>query len=100
MPLGIGLQPEARLGDRALLADAGEHVGERPPLRRVVEHVVDGDQRRAGALAEFVEQPEPARLVAAIAVHAGEEGAPRRCAGERGEALAEGRRESRPAAGR
>ena len=82
MPLGIGLQPEAGFGDRAFLADAGEHVCKRPALGRVVERVVDGDERRARALAELGEPAEAARLVAAIAVRAGEEasrpGAPRR----------------------
>ena len=50
-------------------------------------HVVDGDERRTRALAEFGKQAEAARLVAAIAMHAGEEAAPRRRLGERGEAL-------------
>ena len=47
MPLGIDRQPEAGFGDRAFLADAGEHVGKRPAFRHVIEHVVDGDERRA-----------------------------------------------------
>ena len=89
MALGIDGEPEARFRDGAFLADAGEHVGERPALRHVIVHVVDGDERRARALAEFVEQAEAARLVAAIAMHAGEEAAPRRCLGERGEPLGE-----------
>ena len=37
MPLGIDREPEARFGDGAFLADAGEHVGERPALRDVIE---------------------------------------------------------------
>ncbi len=46
MPLGIDGEPQARFGERAFLAHAGEHVGERPALRRVIENVVDGDERR------------------------------------------------------
>ena len=91
MPLGIDRQPEAGFGDRAFLADAGEHVGKRPALRHVIEHVVDGNERCARALAELVEQAETARLVAAITVHAGKKGALRRCAGERGEPFGESR---------
>ena len=72
---------------RAFLADAGEHVGERPALRRVIVNVVDGDERRAVPLAEFGQQAEPARLVAAMIMHAGEEGAARRGADQSGEAL-------------
>ena len=76
MPLGIDREPEAGVGDGAFLADAGDDVGERPALRRVIEHVVDGDERRAEPLAELGQQAEPARLVAAVAMHAGEESAP------------------------
>ena len=53
MPLGIDGKPQTRLGDGAFLAHAGEHVGERPALRRVIEDVIDGDERRVQALAEF-----------------------------------------------
>ena len=47
MTLGIGVEPPAGLVDRQMLADAGEHVLQRAPVRMVVEHVVDGDQRHA-----------------------------------------------------
>ncbi len=91
--LGIDRKPQASLVDGALLADAGDDIGERPALGRVIVHVVDGDQRRAGAPAELVEQTEPAGLVAAMQVDAGEEAAPGRRAGEGCEAPGEGRRE-------
>ena len=74
---------------RAFLADAGEHVRERPALRDVIEHIVDGDERRAQARAELGEQAEPARLVAAMMMHAGEERAARRGVDERREPLGE-----------
>jgi hypothetical protein len=83
MPLGVDCQPETRLGNGALLADAGDDVGEGAPLRRVVEHVIGGDQRCAGLFAELIEQPEPAGLVAMMTVHAGKKTAPPRCASER-----------------
>ncbi len=89
MPLGIDGEPQARLGDGAFLADAGDDVGERPALRRVIEDIVDGDERRAEPLAEFGQQAEPARLVAAMIMHAGEERAARRGAGQSGEARGE-----------
>ena len=44
MPLSIGLKMEARVVDRAFLAHAGEHVLERPPVGRVIEHGVRGDE--------------------------------------------------------
>ena len=53
-------------------------IGERPALRRVIEDVIDGDERRMQALAEFGQQAEPARFVAAMIMDAGEESAARR----------------------
>jgi hypothetical protein len=76
--LGIDGEPEARFGQRAFFAHAGEHVGERPALRRMIEHVIDGDERRADAFAKFGQQAKPARLIAAMIMHAGKKSAPRR----------------------
>ena len=99
MPLGIDGKPQARFGKRAFLADAGEHVGERPALRRVIGDVVDGDERRVHALAEFGQEAEPARFVAAMIMDAGEERAARRRAGQSREAFGEsGSAENRSAA--
>ena len=75
MPFGIDGKPQARFGKRAFFAHAGEHVGERPAFRRVIENIVDGDERRAEAFAEFGQKAEPARLVAAMIMRAGEKGA-------------------------
>jgi hypothetical protein len=75
-------QSEARFGNGAGRADAGQNVGERPALRTVIMHIVDRDERRAHGCAKFIEQAEAARLVAAITMHAGEEAARRRCLGE------------------
>jgi hypothetical protein len=66
----MGLEPEAGFGDRAFLADAGEHVLERPALRDVVERVVDRDYGCARVLAEFGEAADASRLVSAVAVGA------------------------------
>ena len=77
MAFGIDGEPQARFGQRAFLAHAGEHVGERPAFRRVIENVVDGDERRIEPRAEFGQQAEPARLVAAMIMDAGKKGAAR-----------------------
>src|SRR5882757_6817978 len=55
MPFGIACKPESCIRDRALLADAGEDVGQGPALRDVIVYVIDGNERCADALAEFVE---------------------------------------------
>jgi len=52
----------------------------------VIEDVVDGDERGIKARAEFGQDAEPARLIAAMIMHAGEEGASRRGAGQSGDA--------------
>ena len=72
MALGIGFEPEAGFGNRALLADAGEHVGERAALGMVIEHVVGGDERRADVGGELVQGGKALGFVAAI-VMAGRE---------------------------
>src|SRR5579885_1008822 len=90
--LGIDAEPEARFGERAFLADAGDHVGEWPALRGVIEHIVDGDERGADLRAEFVEQVEPARFVAAMIMNAGKEGAAGSGADEGGKSCEECRR--------
>ena len=53
MPLRIGFEAEARFGNRAFLADAGEHVLQGAPVRGVIEHRIGGDQGGAGALREI-----------------------------------------------
>lgn len=49
MTLGVGKESPTGLGQRALLADAGEHVLQIPPLGNVVVHVVGRDQRDTDA---------------------------------------------------
>ena len=78
MPFGIDGEFQARLAQRAFLADAGEHVDERPAFREVIGDIVDRDERRVLARAELGEKREAARLVAAMIVHASEERAARR----------------------
>ena len=83
VPFGIDGEPQAGFGEGAFFAHAGEHVGKRPALRGVIEHVVDGDERRAAdRAAEFGEKPEPARLVAAMIMGAGEKSAAGRGCGQ------------------
>ena len=68
MALGIGSEPEAGLIDRAVLADAGEHVLERAARRAVIEHVVGRDQIETGALGQRGEHRETLDIIAAIAM--------------------------------
>ena len=49
MPLGIGGQELSGLVDGGFLADAGDDVLQLAPLRHVIEHVIDRDQRHACA---------------------------------------------------
>ncbi len=49
--LGIRFEAEARLVDRAMLADAGQHVLQRPALGHVVEHVAGREQAACGSAA-------------------------------------------------
>src|ERR1700674_2309258 len=66
MPLGIGLQPAAGGLDRHKLADAGDDVLQRPPLGRVIEHVVGRDQRSECVAGDLGEARQPAFVVAAV----------------------------------
>ena len=63
---------QARLIDRAFLADAGHDVGERAAPGDMHERIVDGDQRRAVLLGEIAQGFEPVPVVAHIEVLAGE----------------------------
>ena len=63
MPLGVGLEAIAGLRNRALLADAGEHVGERLAAGVVVMGIVGGNERRARPLAELIQLAEAPTLV-------------------------------------
>jgi hypothetical protein len=45
MPLGIGLEPGADRGQGLALADAGQHILQRPTLGRVIQHVANRHQR-------------------------------------------------------
>ena len=66
VPLGIRLkQPSGGL-ERPLLAHAGEHVLQPPPLRRVIEHVAERQQRNHVARGEGGERREPPAVVAVI----------------------------------
>ena len=72
MALGIGDEAKAGLVDGAMLADAGQHILQRPPLGDVVEHVVDGDERQPGSLGQRRQAGEAPRIVAAIEMLGGE----------------------------
>ena len=69
---GIGGEAVAGLVDRAMLADAGQHVGQPFPVGRVRVNVVGRDQRRAGTGGDPGEPVDPRPVVAAIEVARGE----------------------------
>ncbi len=57
-------QPGAGFVDRHALAHAGQHVGQRPPRRRVHQHVVGRDQPGAAGAGEIGEMDDAAYVVA------------------------------------
>jgi hypothetical protein len=91
MPFGIGGEAEARLADRALLADAGQHIGQGPARGVVHGHVVGGHQGHAAALRECRESRKPAGVVPAIEVVGGEITGPRKVVGQLPQPAREGR---------
>ena len=91
--LGVGLEAVAGVVNRAFLADAGEHVGQRLAIGVVIDDVVGGDERGAHLARERGQLAEPPALVAVVGEHGAEIGAARRGSGERAQALAENRRE-------
>ena len=66
--LGIGFKLEPCFGNRAFLADAGEHVLQGTPVGGVIEHRIGGDERDAGARGEIGERCDAGAIVAAITV--------------------------------
>ena len=72
MALRIGKKTKARLIDRAVLADAGEHVLERTPRRGMRVHVVGRDEGDAEAPGELGQALDARAVVAAIEMVGGE----------------------------
>jgi len=75
MALGMGGETKPGFADRAMLADAGHHILQRPPLGHVVVHIVGREERQPGFLGDRGEPGEVARIVAAIEVMRREIGA-------------------------
>ena len=71
--------------DAAGVADAGEDIRQRPPLRIVITHVVDRDRRQADAIGQSLVLLQPFPVVAVIAVAEREIGALREVAAQAGE---------------
>ncbi len=63
------------LGDRTMLADAGQHVLQRPPLGDVVEHIAHREERQPALFGDRGEAGKAAHIVAAIEMMRGEIGA-------------------------
>ena len=66
VPLGIGFQPLAGGHQRHMLADAGEHVLQRPPFGPVIEHVIGGKERHADTAGKPRQEREPAVVAGAM----------------------------------
>ena len=66
MALGIGFQPVAGLENRAFLANARQHIGERLARRMVIERIGGGEQRRPRPDRELGQLTQTTAFVAAI----------------------------------
>jgi hypothetical protein len=99
MALGIGLEPKARLRNRAGVADAGDDVVQRLAVGVMEEHGIGGDERRRMAHRQSCQAVEPGPVAAAIE-HVGDE--MEGCAVQRPADVGEGRLEglARPGLGR
>ena len=53
MPFGIDREPQTRFANSAFLANAGEHISERPTLRYVIKNFINSNQRRIQTLTKF-----------------------------------------------
>ena len=70
--LGIGVQERRRVPDPHMLADAGEHVLQRPPVGVVVVDIVGRERPDPGVAREARELGEAGGIVAGIAMGQGE----------------------------
>ena len=68
MALGVGEQEGCRVGDPGMLADAGDHVLQRPAVGMVVVDVVGRERLDAGLVRQSGEPREPPCVVAGIAM--------------------------------
>ena len=68
MPLRVRIEQEACLPDGGLVQDAGHHVLQWPPLRRMVMHLIGGEDGKAVAVGERVEPVDTGPVVAAVEV--------------------------------
>ena len=72
VPLGIGFEFQPSVMDRAFLADAGEHVLQRPAVGGVIEHGTGGDEGKAHACRQLRKRGDAGSIVAAIDMSRGE----------------------------
>src|SRR6516225_11282156 len=74
MAFGIGRETIAGFSDRAVFANAGQHILQRAPLGHVIKNVVGRDERQTDRLAERGEAGEAPQIVTAIEVMSSEIG--------------------------
>ena len=72
MPLGIGLELQPCVMDRAFLADAGENVLQGPAVACVIEHGAGGDEGKANARRQLRKRFDAGAVAAAIRMTGGE----------------------------
>jgi len=75
MAFGIHFQSEARFGKGAFLADAGEHIGKAAAFWRMIERIIDGDERASTLPGEFGKKAQSARRIAMKMIAGAEEDA-------------------------
>ena len=66
VPLGVGEQERCRVLDRAMLADAGQDVLQRPAVGVMVVNVIGGERLDPGGTGELGETGEPCHVVASV----------------------------------
>jgi hypothetical protein len=84
--LAIGKAVVADIVDGAALAEAGQHIGQRPPGRAVHQHIADCDHRQAGRLRHLGQAVQPFLVASVIDRGRAEEALPGKAGGDAAEA--------------
>src|SRR5690606_160826 len=58
IPFPVGGKPETGLFNRYMLANGGDHIGKRTPVRMMVKRLVGGDQQNAAAVSKIGQRGE------------------------------------------
>src|SRR5690606_10864759 len=66
IPFPVCRKPETGLCNQYMLANGGDHIGKRTPVRMMVKGLIGGDQRNAAAVGEIGQHGEDDILAAVI----------------------------------